>query len=457
MDKFLQQFKDHLENQPAPAFDEQDWADMERRLELQHHRTTPRSTNYWAWAAVALLLLTIGSNVLILSKLSQSNQQINRLEAKIDTLTQTKIVFRTDTIYQLVEKQAIANASSDMARKHQIITNGNSNSKTTITRPSLSNQLNTALFNQHLQQVSLSNVFTRKPLFEKPIGLQKYLASNTSNHPKIISTFGEQSTLASEVRNDSTQIEKPVPIYAVLNPTEKNIAPIQRVTPSPLPSSITEVPTLSKQKKSIQQILYPMRPKGVEVGLHYGWGSSLADHHRDQNIKQWEITTQIKFSPSFRLWLAANYMSLDYESSRMGTPYGIPELAPSSDNFEFVEANIDQGIVSVSAGLYYYFQAAKKWQPFIGIGYGWSSMTQHEIAYRFAEPGVTNFDASELRSVIYEKTSNLPFALFSSGVRYQLNDRFSFELAGAYLHRIEDYDNQLTDILSAKLGVSFDF
>ena len=85
MDKFLHQFKDNLENQPAPEFDEQDWINMQQRLE-HHYKDSIKPTNYWAWVASVLFLMIVGSTSLILQKLNKANKQISRLESTIDTV-----------------------------------------------------------------------------------------------------------------------------------------------------------------------------------------------------------------------------------------------------------------------------------------------------------------------------------------------------------------------------------
>lgn len=455
MDKFLQGFKDNLERQTAPEFDEQDWVDMEQRLEL-HHQTYTKP-NYWVWAAVALLLLMVGSNSLIFRKLSQANEQINHLEASIDSLTQTRIIVRTDTIYQIVEDQTINKFSSHVARREESIVSNNNHisQKGIFANPFTFNSLKEIpklTFIQDIQKGHLVSPFSEN-IFES-IPLQKTLPTSITNGFENRSSFGQQKMLANEVSDAAQKVEGQTATYALLSPIEQPKPSFLKTTTPPLPERSFAI---VKQKKSIGQILYPMRPKGIEIGLAYGLGMSLKNHHKDQKMQQWAITTQIKFSEAFRWWIAGDYWSLDYESKRMGAQYGVPELAPPSDNFEFDETNIDQGILSISAGLQYHFRALNKWQPFIGIGYGWSTMTRNRMEYRFTETGVTNFDASEQKAVVYEKARNLPFGILKGGILYQWNDRFSFQLEGAYLHRVEDFNNQLPNILMGNVGTSFSF
>jgi len=423
MDKFLQQFKDNLENQPAPEFDEQDWADMQQHLD-QHDKDSTKPINYWAWTTVTLLLMIVGSNSLVLGKLSIANQQINHLESIIDTLVQTKIILRTDTIYQFVGGQFMVKSDSDVLSKNELITTstkGNSNilSKRTFTNLltfNPSNRYSILPYAKDVQRVSLLTPFSENTLF-KPIGLAKISPTNVTNTAEIITSYWQQRTLAYKTAETPQKKDEPNGAYTLLDPIEVNTLSFLKASNRTLPSSF-ETPTVSiKRKKSIRQVLYPMRPKGIEVGISYGMGMSLAEHHNRQNIKQWEINPQIKFSPAIRLWIAVNYQSLSYESTKMGTQYGVPELIPPMDNFEFDEARFDQHILSFSTGLQYHFQATKKWQPFIGMGFGFSTVTRNSINYRFEEPGMPNPNTVEFKTVIYENASNLPFGLLKTGVK----------------------------------------
>lgn len=457
MDNFFQQFKDNLENQPAPKFDRQDWADMRQRLE-QHHNDSSKPINYWTWASVALLLIMIGSNSLILEKLGKANEQINHLESAIDTLIQTKIIFRTDTIYQFVNSQTLTNYSSDMPQNNEIITKKNIPQKRNFANLSTSHHsfLSPFIFYNDVQPTHSTSPFPENYSFES-IGLQKAPTKLFTNFPKNIFSFWQQKTLANNTTDAPEKKEELTANDSLLSPIEvKSFSSLNSANAS-LPVLYKLSTTSVKQKKSFLQILYPMCPKGIEVGLSYGLGMSLAEHHRRQDMQQWEIATQIKFSQPIRLWLAGNYNSLSYESIKMGEQYGVPELAPPSDDFEFDEAHVQQRIMSFLVGLQYDFRASKKWQPFIGIGYGFSNITNNSIRYRFEVFGTPNPSTVGFETVTYDNANNLPFGLVKSGIEYQLNDKLSFQLEGRYLHRIKNHNNQLPNILTVKLGTSFSF
>lgn len=428
MDKFLNQFKDNLENQPSPEFDEQDWADMQQLLNEQN-KDSSKSVNYWSWATVALLLLMIGSNSFILKKLGQADKQIHRLESTIDTLLLTRVINRTDTIYQLINTPTIPPSNLDFINK-------NISQKTAPKNSSLFNQL-------HLHPLPS---FTK---VEQQVDLLTSSQSITSLLLQKASLINTNALLRKK--------EEPNTSFSLLKPIDHVVPPLPSKNYQPFPSfSATQSPFI-KRKKSFRQLLYPMRPKGIELGLSYGFGLSLADYHKDQKIKQWEVLAQIKFSQPVRLFIVYGYKNLNYESIKMGEKYGVPELAPSQDNFEFEEANFDQRIYSISTGLQYHFLAHKKWQSYIGLGYGLSRLTKNEILYSFKEPGTTNHSAAELANIVYDKANNLPFTIFKSGINYQWNDRFSIQLEGSFLHRIEHFNNQLPNILTTKMGASYSF
>ncbi len=456
MDEFLRQFKNNLENQPAPEFDGEDWADMQQRLEQQQNFSKP--VNYWAWATAVLLFMFLGSNGLILQKLTQANQKISYLESSIDTLVQTQVIFRTDTIYQFVDGQNIAKYSSAAPLKKESNSTRAKNimePKRTFPAPATFGQLSLSPrspFTNFAPSNSRLIPFAENILVGY-IGLQ-----NTLSRSIITSSLSPQN-LANKTAAALQKTEIHQATYSFLNPIPVSTPSfISTINGRPLPSSVQRIPLASiKQKKSIRQVLYPMRPKGIELGISYGLGMSLAEHHRDQKIRQWELIARVKFSQSIRLWIAGHFQSLDYESTQMGAQYGVPELAAPKDDFEFDEANIEQRMISISTGLQYHFRASKKWQPFIGLGYGLSTLTHNSMRYRFEEAGMPNFNTRELVTVVYENANNLPFALFKSGIDYQLNNRFSFQLSGEYLYRVNDHNNQIPNILTGKLGASFSF
>ena len=212
------------------------------------------------------------------------------------------------------------------------------------------------------------------------------------------------------------------------------------------------------KKKTIQVYIDLMRPNGMEIGLNYSQGTTFKDFHKHLDINQWGITAQIKFSQPFRLWLAGNYTDLDYETKEMGDKYGVPIIAAPSDNLEFEEANIHRDFWSVSMGLQYNFRPSKQWQPFIGAGYGFSNLTQNKIQYEFKEDRMGgNQSLSINEQVIYDNGKNLPLAVFKGGLSYNLTKKWRLQLEGEYLYRIADFNNQMPNILSGRLGILYSF
>ncbi|MEO1711743.1 MAG: hypothetical protein AAFU60_00200, partial [Bacteroidota bacterium] len=201
MDKFLQQFKDNLENQPAPEYDQQDWADMQQRLELQQQEAA-KTVNYWPWAAAVLLLLTLGSNGLILKRLNAANYQIDFLQARVDTLIRSKVLVRTDTVY--VETPGGLEQEARLSLWPST--------------PSIASEIRKASFfpswNTGFARSSLSGVLT---------------FSRTHNPPQISSSFTEQTTKTTNTENGG-QAAPFNPAAAKTNPSEEDLktAPINQ-------------------------------------------------------------------------------------------------------------------------------------------------------------------------------------------------------------------------------------
>ena len=451
MDKFLQKFKDNLENQSTPEFNEQDWADMQRRLN-QQAAVKHKAINYWAWAAVILLLAIFGSNWLVMQELKKANDKISQLEANRDTIIQTNIIYRTDTIFQTMDGQLVYKHSRNT------LANNNTPNQSIITASSLSSEKNKeAIISSNIPLNSKKKnypVLSREQVNMESVEIVAIPKEEISKSPHFTKTIVLPSNKnLIEITTGLTKQSYQLPILSKISQLDKQLLTIKK---HPLPKWF-EAPIVSiHKKKTIQQYIYPMRPKGIEIGLNYSQGTTFKDFHKHLDINQWGITAQIKFSQPFRLWLAGNYTDLDYETKEMGDKYGVPIIAAPSDNLEFEEANIHRDFWSVSMGLQYNFRPSKQWQPFIGAGYGFSNLTQNKIQYELKEDRMGgNQSLSINEQVIYDNGKNLPLAVFKGGLSYNLTKKWRLQLEGEYLYRIADFNNQMPNILSGRLGILY--
>nr|MBP6827243.1 hypothetical protein [Saprospiraceae bacterium] len=99
MEDIFKQFRDNLERRPEPSFEEQDWQDLQKRLDRKRKKQAAGFA--WQWLALPGFLLLLTTNMLLFLQLRQANQKIARLEMQQDTIVLTRLIYRTDTIYQI--------------------------------------------------------------------------------------------------------------------------------------------------------------------------------------------------------------------------------------------------------------------------------------------------------------------------------------------------------------------
>lgn len=470
MDKFYEQFKKNLDNQPAPDFEEQDWTDMQQRLEQQ--ATTPtKPINYWTWAALALLLGMIGSNWLVFSQLKEANEKISQLETKIDTIVQTTIIYRTDTVFQMVDgeqltismqkerlsnlvkkqieeslnKLSYENNIKKITPRKQVSTNRSTEKNTTFnlsdTQPKEKQIVNTTVDNSDL------NDFSNNTRREVLTTLKKEKISTPIFEDLNISNNDFQKTDLKVKEKQSTETT----LLSSLSPSTSSIYFDKK---RPLPAWFETPPIAIQRKKTFQQHIYPMRPRGIEMGATIGIGTATTNNISHLDLNNFGALANIQFGQPWRLWVSATYTSFKYESEKLGEQFGIPIIVPPLDNLELEEAKVSRALWSVDTGLQYNFRTPKKWQPFIGLGLGFNSLVKNKVFYEFEED---NKGEHYKENRTLENAKNLPYTMLKSGLSYQVIKKWRAQLEGNYMYQIDNNNNQLFHTLNGKFSILYDF
>lgn len=430
MDKFSQEFKDNLESQSLPRFDASDWDDMQSRLDAT--QDAPKSYfNKFGWLVAAGLLLLTGSNLFLLKELQKTNNTVKQLLTNQDTIVKTSVVYQTDTIY--INNSSVAFNSNSNSKKQN--TTASIYSKTTTSYKSTTNNqegnkwlkdyssnspLNNSIFNKEVDELK----FRTNP--------QIYLYSN----PSIINHEAQSDPTT---RNNALSLLPSIPLGLLNNPTYS------------FPSVVSTAYVSAKKNKKLGQYLYPMMPKGLEVGSFIGTSIFAPSNYDDLHTRQPGVAINIVFSDAWRIWSSASQTRLTYESKQMGEEYGIPEIPIPSDEWKIEEIYVTRKIWSADIGLQYNFRTNKKLQPFLGAGYGTSSMTLNDLRYKF-ENRMTDESYYEDRS--FTKEQQLEFAIIRSGLNYRLN-KWSLGLEGVYLHRVSNTNAQIPSDFSARFSVFY--
>lgn len=440
MDKFLQQFKDNLENTPPPTFDNQDWEDMQQRLAAQQTPPTSNMGRYLAGLAAALLLCSLAFNWVIYDKFQQVSDKISNTEYRKDSMVYTKVIYQTDTIF----------------RTHTIYINTSENSATPPNSNSSSNEnaiVSVADGHASLYQSSFlgkdNRPFTSFS-YQNPSlwsnGFQQNNATILSN-----SLWALNNQINQEVENQhllpAETIKTPLPYLASLP-----LSPLEYATSPILPLTIQKI--TESQEKSLRQRLYPFLPKGIALGITTGAGTTLSNNHKGLYILNWGLIGKIKFSDALRLSGSASLATISYQTKTIGDSFGVPTIPFPGDDYELEGIQVNRKIWSADIGMEYSFFKQKKWQPFIGLGFGVSSLTKNEVIYEFEDEMADQY-FSETKN--YELGKNLQYTHFDMGIAYSMSKKWSAQLSGNYLYRLQKFNNQVPDHLGIKLNILYNF
>ena len=99
MDNFFKQFKDNLDNQPEPVFEEHDWLSLEKKLTDKSEKR-PLS-NLLLWLLAPLFLMSLGTNGFQYNQLKNTQQKMTLLENRFDSVSHNTVVFQSDTIFKI--------------------------------------------------------------------------------------------------------------------------------------------------------------------------------------------------------------------------------------------------------------------------------------------------------------------------------------------------------------------
>ena len=416
MDNFFKNIKDNLENRPEPAFDERGWRDMENRLD----RKRWGGAGMFAWALPIALAMLFLSNIFFFKKLNDANTKINNLELIADTIYKTRYIYQYDTVYHTsveteyvtITKQikpdfytsqiAYKNLSENFYRSNQINTNHSS-----LTFAELK-----YLFDD--EQEGESSNFVENSQDDQFVGL---VATPFIGNPLF--PLGYQSEFAQLAYLD-------VPAEDL----KRRKRPLKKVGSSFLP--------INFQAGIMGGLAFPQYENVIESG-----GFSVG------------IYGAVIFSERIRLWTSASYYRVEFKSDEMGKTLGIPEITIPDDEYEFVEASINQPFYQYTLGLEYILLPKNKWSPYFGVGYALASMRSYEVGYDF-EHITDNRELSEEEMVERnELISNM--ALFDAGVQVDLSNRIGFQLEGYYRWHGNNNGLLITNLFGVRTKLLYNF
>ncbi|MCB0596641.1 MAG: hypothetical protein H6557_09580 [Lewinellaceae bacterium] len=400
MDDFFKQFRENLENRPEPAFEERDWKDMDRRLD-QLGDKKPAAPAWW-WALPFLVLL-LAANAFVLLEQRKATRKIQEIAMLRDTVYQTHVVYLTDTIYHTTvirEQTAVASAPG---------------------APAVSFPL------PGWKGFSFPAPGSAPGAGQPAAGL--FLPGGAPSYSSLIVRQRERE---GQQLPGAEQTGNPQPDYwrGFLDPLPANSPSFVQSGQPAAPQEIPLEPVLAKRKKTLGQYVYPLRPKGLQIGVSGGGAFPFSQSLSRQAGGMGGLQLAIEFSPSIRMWMDASYFKIHIESNQMDESIGVPVIEPPSDDFAFKKAEVPQPTLQFSAGMQYLFLTRSKWSPFAGLGYGTASLLYHDVIYEFENPLTGeewSFDGS-----VPGNMWQTGYILFQAGLEHEFSRQWSGQLAASY-------------------------
>lgn len=408
MEDIFKQFRDHLESRPEPSFEEQDWLDLQKRLDRKRKKRLAGFA--WQWLALPCLLLLLGSNTLFYLELRQANQRIERLDLRQDTIVLTRVIYRTDTIYQT---RVIRESSSEYI---PVLTSASPG---------------------HPER----NLLPEQPYFKGPATDNQ--ASGQA--PPTLPVMDSDRLKGPGHRGITECVEQLPPALAT---------PENR-TPALLPVGISVELMAAKRKKTARYYLHEMRPKEFRLGAQGGWCYPFSKNLTRQSGYSAGLQATTRFSPNLEMWLDAGYYKMRFETDSMYEGIGVPVVTPPSDEFTFIKAEVPVPFLQFSIGMQYLFRSGHKWKPFLGVGYGAVLLLPSEVIYEFQNTALGiewNFDRE-----INRREWQTDFLLLRAGFEYELARHWSWQLHANYRAGLGDSKLHSPPLLGLQGGLEYRF
>ena len=415
MDNFFKQFKRNLENRPEPVYEGRLWDRLEKDMDEREKK--PRGGLFW-WLAIPGVLL-LGMNVFLFAKLNNTNQRMSSLELQRDTVVQTKVIYKTDTIYKtIIQKEKTIRYAS------------NTDSKNTVP-----NFRFPAYEFDIVHPIALDKQFS---------GISSSAYADTREHPFL----NPYSKLQLGVVNDAP--------HHLLLQKAVNILPGSEIglLDIPIPRIDSEVEIVEKKfKKTLRYHVARLQPRGFAVGLNGGWALPVNQGLFNKNGYQIGLTGSVDFSSDLRMWIDASYLNIRFETGRMDEAIGVPVIQPPTDEFVFEAAEAPQPSIQYSVGMQYLFNSKNKWKPFVGIGYGAVSLLPYEVTYDFENPN-TNFEW-----IFEEQVNNreliTDFLFLQLGLDCEINKSWFWQFKTGYRTNLESKGFKSPRLMSIQAGINY--
>lgn len=419
MDDFYKNIKDNLENRPEPPFEESAWQNMERKLDKKPWSGAGLAG--WFWVLPFILGGLLLSNIFFYKELNEANGKINKLELIADTIYKTKVIYHYDTLYR------------ERVETEYIFISNKQPQRVVYAPPTAFNHpFNSSLRSNWLNSVQSPTTFAQfKDLFEDESGIvADALTENNKLTQKVVELMA------------SPYLQ---PHFLSLSPENK-----------PEKLAYLDVQMDAKiRKRPLQKLASELQPTGFQLGVQGGF--TFPQHEQVVETGGFEagIYGAMSFSDKIKMWAEVSYYKVEFKTNEIGKSLGIPEIPPPSDEFDFIEASVNQPFYQYGLGLQYILYAKKNWSPYLGLGYTFSSMRSYEISYDFEH--MSNDTELSIEEMVDRDDLIMNMFVINGGIEGNLSDRIGLQLEGYYRWNGDKKGLLITNLYGLRTKLIYNF
>lgn len=428
------------------------------------------------WLLAGLLLL-LSSNAWFIWHLyeAKNSQKSVILDNKVvaqtpqtvrlyDTIVETKVIYKVDTIYKTVVVQETFGSQNNNALLSTKL--GNNRFVTTIP-PSVfspNSDIKQALSNTSTL-TAINSGKTTSTINEKERTTQAETKTNSKTENTITASKIETNTMDKTAQTTDEKIDDKTATSHILqdgtNENKDTIAQNHLQSFGNLAQSHTNTDSLNdnshtalsktdsvkiavvpydslelKPQQGLVEniIIKPSRKKLVinhyGIGLQGGTSWELPKLSGVDNGYWMGLTNEIAFNKHLRLSISADYMSFYYKSLTRSTLHAIPDNPPMTENYNL--KYIESTTPSILAGLNvsYFLKPNTKINPFVSVQYSHRWVVPHSVEFEFTNK-ITG-DEKSFRVENYSHQDN--WLLFGAGVEIPLAKKVFGQLKAEYLY-----------------------
>ena len=316
-----------------------------------------------------------------------------------DTIVETKIIYKVDTIYKtvVVEKTVGSQYNKSFGLNHK-----NNFTNSSISTPSVfSSNSDAKTVISHISQESA-------PAKKDSIA---------QNHLPILENFAQSHTNTDSLNNNSHKVA-----FAKTDSVKIAVMPYDSLELKP------------QQGLAEHIIIKPSRKKlainHYGIGLQGGMSSELPKLSGIDNGYWLGLTDEISFNKHLRLSVSADYMSFHYKTLTRGTLYPIPENPPMTENYNLKYIESKNPSVLVGLNIAYFLKPKSKINPFVSVQYSHRWLLPHTVEFEFTNK-ITG-DEKSFKVESYSHQDN--WLLFGAGVEMPLAKKVFGQLKAEYLY-----------------------